>query len=398
MPISFQNRERVLTRPPAFQSLLFLVSIPWGIFSTSSPSLAQSGGAVEVQSPIAISIRDARFEKFTPPSSSQAALKLKSILGKSESAIQWSAPWQSQVFEDEVLPLYPRFFKNFEVSAGTEVSGEVDLDLLKTYVKWAASPKKTEPAEVQQLPTAWVIVRTLDESCGSKCMQAEVGIKKLAQARLARRGFQVEIMKPEEVGQYPWDASRVTALLLNKKGQVGIYAQLRKSKAAEGEANREPYQLDFGWVVRGSFESATSEDFVSRQRVRLGAQDLFETLFSRLMTETTLEIGNKIQLAENQIPSPTQQQNATELSSSTQEVEVQLNSIQGFSDVKAAKEALAAQFPQAKIFERKVSRVSVTFVVQTQSPALQARQEMKQVREQSKREPASIWQKMEVNE
>jgi|GEM_PF-3168808 len=99
------------------------------------------------------------------------------------------APWQKPIIESEVLPLHQAFIKSW----GTG-SVEVDAALLKNYLRFRceADAGGKDPCN------AWVVIRT--EAGCQKCSNAEEPLRKLAEARLGRRGYSVQGPSLDAIG------------------------------------------------------------------------------------------------------------------------------------------------------------------------------------------------------
>ena len=119
------------------------------------------------------------------PATEPAALVLQSKV----QAMGELAPWQKPIVESEVLPLHQAFIKSWG-------SGNVEVDaaLLKSYLQF----KCETDAAGKEPCNAWVVIRT-ERGC-QKCENADEPLKKLAEARLARRGYTVQALSLEAIG------------------------------------------------------------------------------------------------------------------------------------------------------------------------------------------------------
>src|SRR4051812_6455948 len=71
--------------------------------------------------------------------------KLKDAVRESEPKLGTLEPWQKKIFEDEVVPSYQVFIKDYR-SVGREISADVDVDSIRNYLAYYA-PSVSKPKE-----------------------------------------------------------------------------------------------------------------------------------------------------------------------------------------------------------------------------------------------------------
>ena len=163
-----------------------------------------------------------------PPSDESVVRKLKSALSDAFPQVAKNETWQRKIFDEEVLPLYFRFIKDYRSSqthSGTAISQlavDVDLESMKSYLSFHASSANWGKGVSE--PPLLLVLKSDDPTCGLKCNEAVPGIKKLMQARSLRRGFKPIWMESSDFAAYSSSLDAVVA-----KKAVGLMEEIGRA-------------------------------------------------------------------------------------------------------------------------------------------------------------------------
>ncbi|HAR42450.1 MAG TPA: hypothetical protein DCS07_07430, partial [Bdellovibrionales bacterium] len=218
-----------------------------------------------------------------PSSGDQVSAQLKTMLTDAIVKIGELEVWQKKIVEDEVIPQYQRFIRDYR-QTGNRVSGVADLEILQNYLRFYAP--KTLKFQNKKVLT----ILKVDTAC-TKCTASTPGIRDLVKNRLQRRGLVPVWLNDEEVSGFKGKAlnDRVTELA-KTKGLAGALV------------------MQWGQVISDDIDDIHGEDknyftqsylFLRDMEKQEGKLDLlendrFETAVARLLTDSFSSLGAKL--------------------------------------------------------------------------------------------------------
>jgi hypothetical protein len=115
------------------------------------------------------------------------SVKLQTLVANSKSQLGTMEPWQKKLFDDEVVPQYQHFIRDYRAGNGPngQVNAELDFDNLRNYLRFYA-PKALK----RENPTILVWLNTAADC--SICQTNAADIKAVVKSRLEHRGFVVQ--------------------------------------------------------------------------------------------------------------------------------------------------------------------------------------------------------------
>ena len=265
---------------------------------------------------------------------------------ESQSELGTLQAWQKKLFDDEVVPQFQSFIKNYR-SSDAGLAGEVDLAGLKNYLKFYAPEmlKSTNPKVV-------VLLRPQPEC--DRCVDATQAIQKLMKSRLEHRGFLPVFITAEEAG----DAKATGKVLEDKvsvvteaKGSPAYLLLQWQEKAPDdedaGHEDEKQYQIYSSIYIRGIGKTADKLDLLQN--------DSFETAANTLVTNAWKNIGSK------DVP-----QAVALTPSGKDELSVEVTGIKDYADFSRIKNELQARLKESSVVqERKLTRGKAVFAVRT---------------------------------
>ena len=275
----------------------------------------------------------------------QLARKLKASVSDGIVKLGELEPWQKKITEDEILPLYSRFIKDYRLAAGQEnnpqalLSVEVDFDSLKNYLRFHS----TKAGLVSSDPTLLLLLRQEGVQCGRKCQESIVPFKRLMVARGLRRGFKPVWITSDHALSVDEGMEWMT-----KKKAVGLMqATLGVAAAEEGDtahADELHYELSTSLLFQGLLGS---ESFSTQGRLEFLENDSYEMMFSKLMADGFTELGAKMIDWDRIRTSARASSVATRAG-----IEVTVRNFRDAATFSEAKAALQLKLPQSRLREK----------------------------------------------
>ena len=134
---------------------------------------------------------------------------LKVAVMNSQSQLGQLDPGQKRIFDEEVVPQYPLFVRDYK-RVGQTVTAEVDLDGIRNTIRFSAQKSLNQPSP------KILLYLDANPSC-PKCMEDAASVKRSMQLRVERRGFTPVWLAPEEL------ATSAIADLVGPHGTVGFW-------------------------------------------------------------------------------------------------------------------------------------------------------------------------------
>lgn len=277
---------------------------------------------------------------------------LKTAVTDSQKKLGQLDPWQQKLFDEEVVPQYQRFVKDYRPSAqGTSV--EVDLDAIKKYLAFYG-PKLTTKKDPKVL--VWF---DLQKNC-DKCTQSLEPVKALAKARLERRGFVPVWMPVEDAEQSDVGARKAfeeKALAAStQKGATG--ALILHLRTAPVDTIDTAHADESHYIVRTYFATLGGNTFHHEDQLELLQEDPMDYAAAKLLTDGFTELGSKTLL----VRSAQEEEGAPELL-------LTIQNIRDYSTFLKIKDQLENQVKSlTSIEERKMGRNQFTFSIKVNRP------------------------------
>lgn len=119
--------------------------------------------------------------------------KLKAFLAASKKNLGELQPWQSKLFDDEALPQYSRFIRDYRATRDGGVEAQIDYDSLRQYLGFYG------PTTLKQPKPSLIVVLAPQIGC-DKCVQSTEVVRDIVRVRLKNRGMNPEWTTPSELG------------------------------------------------------------------------------------------------------------------------------------------------------------------------------------------------------
>ena len=280
---------------------------------------------------------------FAANESPSVTTQLRAAVDNVQKKLSIVEPWQKKIFDEEVVPQYQRFVRDYRPAPGG-LNVDVDQASIQDYIRFFA-PKALNRPEAK---IAVYIKTDSDE----KSKGSYENIKRLIQARLERRGFTILIIKPEEVHDSSLAGKAINDHILDmatKRGAVAafscIWNLLPPEEGDSAHADESHYQIQSFLQIKEIGRAEGSAQLMDT--------DSFEMAAARMITENFTEIGKKM----------------TTLSSAAaagdhDEMSLEISGISQYAIFAKLKAFLSEKLTDlATIEERRLTKSSVTFAL-----------------------------------
>ncbi len=277
--------------------------------------------------------------------------KLRSAVAEWKTKLGALEEWQRKIFDEEVVPQYSRFIRDYKQTGTGAMSVEVDSEVLRRYLSFYA-PKAFKRKEYRAQ-----IYLSADADC-KKCQDAMDEIKALAKARIERRGFLGSWLTPGQLGVSselkgkPLE-DRIADLVRQKDDGGALVMQW-------GVAPVDPEHPDEKHYLVRSYLLVRKDATEVRQQGELEVlpNDSLSTAAARLLTDAMSELGVK-----SQVFADAAQEHETP------EVLVTVSGFKDFAQFNRVKSRLQESLKDvAPLEERRLMRGQVTLAVRTERP------------------------------
>ncbi len=192
--------------------------------------------------------------------SPQLLESLKKSVRETEPKLGTLEVWQKKIFDEEVVPLAPRFIRNYrQTSRG--VSAEVDLGAIKKYLTFYAPLIYDNPKG----PTLKLNIKA-EENC-TQCLEAVTGTVEMVKRRVLRRGFRLVESR--------------------QKADADLTLWLKRVPIRDAEAGHEDER---GFRVELTF---SSKDYTKEKQADLLINDPFETATSSVLADWVADVSQR---------------------------------------------------------------------------------------------------------
>ena len=278
---------------------------------------------------------------------------LKAEVSSQKTKIGSLSEWQEKVFDDELVPQYPRFVRDYR-PGGNGVIADIDVPGIKSYLAYGPGDAKGEAAQIQVL--------LIPEKDCDRCREAFLPLKRLVKNRLERRGFVPNFVEPAAVG----DDGQLTGAAINERlaelarkkesaGALLLQWQLAPVDPDSPHADEKQYQVRVFETAR-----APKVDWKHEGNIEILENDSIISACEKLLSDAVTDFGARtLAIGETKGPSST---NAPEFL-------VSVSGIRGWSHYIGLKSKFQSSLQGAGwVEERFLSRGRAGFVVRTQKP------------------------------
>ncbi|MGZ3689483.1 MAG: hypothetical protein ACXVBW_14370, partial [Bdellovibrionota bacterium] len=282
--------------------------------------------------------------------------QLKKAISDSQSKLGTLDPFQTQIFNDEVVPQYQRFIRDYRPTP-SGLSADIDTDSIRRYLLFQATKS------LKQKEYRFLVALKMDPNC-EKCRESFEGIKRLVNNRIVRRGLQPAWLSPEDVadpklvGKALDDWLADVAARKNFAGAVAVQwnpAPIDDIDTAHADEKR--------YIIHAFLD--VREISKSGGQLELMENDGFESSTARLLTDAFTDVGTKIELA------------ASQTETGKQELLVEVGGIRDYGHLSAIKTQLGNLLKDTgTLEERRISRGKVVFAVATKKSADDVRKQL----------------------
>jgi hypothetical protein len=275
-------------------------------------------------------------------------------------------PWQKSLLEDEALPQYQRFVRNFKSaqshngSAAGDLEIDIDQDALRTYLKFYAPVTLGREGKSAQ---AVVFLRPAPDC--AKCELAAPQVRTLVQTRLERRGLQPAWLAAEDLGA--GGAELVGKALEDKVAQVaaargaGFWLSMQWGKAPADDVDA-MHADEVHYLLRSRIEARGLASSPSKAAAQYAGKsegltdfmdsDSIEQLAARLLSDAFAELGAQAA----QLELALSQGGKGAGSDDDAELRIEIGGIRDFGQYSRLKAQLSALYPAGSLEERLVAR------------------------------------------
>jgi hypothetical protein len=265
-------------------------------------------------------------------------IQLKNAVLGSQSQLPEMDPAQKKIFDEEVVPQYPLFIRDYKRVAG-KVDAQLDLEGIKNLIRFSAQ-KNLKPGNTK------ILLSLVAASGCSKCVDEAPPIRKLMQVRVERRGFIPVWIGPDELSP----GAKISELV-GPRGTVG-YLQVELVPVSQDDVDS-AHADEKRFLTKVQFEVRDVAGFMDQSEIF--DTDSFLTESDKLLTHAFTELGARSDIAS--------------ISSQGQEdILIEVNKIASFAQYSKLKAELQGRIKAVALLEeRKISRGSATFAVKTKT-------------------------------
>ncbi len=294
---------------------------------------------------------------------SDLAPQLKAAVVGAQKSLGEMPAWQKRLFNEEVVPMYQRFVKDYRIAQGGGIQAEIDYGNLRNYIRYYG-PQGTQGLKGANItPIALVFIET-DPAC-ERCKSAEPAIQSMLRTRLERRGLSAQFLtdealgKPKPVGKYLQD--RLLELAGRRSAAAAQVISLKPAPASRldpAHPEEKKFLITSFLHVRGLGRHEGEMEVLEA--------DGLETPSSQLFIDAMTEMGARVERAQAAITEP-----------GKAEILVAINGIRDFAHYQELRAQVETRLkPIGSILERKISRGRVVFAVTTDRGAVEVKKAM----------------------
>jgi len=353
------------------RDLLSLLSLSW-LLVTTVPGLLwaeapqpKSTGTASTVTGAPVPVPSAAPRAQAPELFDDVERQLKAAVIDAQKKLGMLESWQIRIFEEEVVPQYRRFIRDYR-PMGTSLNVEVDFENLQNYLKFYA-PKvlphliskdrakgllAVSGANSATQDFRLLVFLKTDPAC-AKCTASEPAIRALVKSRVEARGFVPVWVAPEEVGDTKLAGRLLHETLTElsrKKGSPGAlvvhWAPVPVDDIDSAHADEKHYFVHSFLNIRDLAKDEGKMDLMD--------SDSFETSLVRLLTASISELGVKAD------------RTVREQAISKEEILIEISGFRDFAHYNRVKTVLTEQLKGvSSLEERRITRGQISLAVGT---------------------------------
>ncbi len=280
-----------------------------------------------------------------PPSGDRSVQgALARAVSESEPRLGQLDPWKKRIFDEEVVPQYSRFIKDYRPGANGLVI-EIDYEAILRYIAFYA-PRTLKPADSKTVKIA--LFHKVDPTC-ERCMAAHEKVRSLMIPRVDRRGFQPFWISQDDLPSIELSGPDLFEKVLEvgeKRGAIAVL--VIETRLAPIDAIDSAHADERKFIVETYLLAKPLGDADLRfsGQLEVMESDPIEQAAARLLSDAFSQFGQKALLAER-----------AEGDSRSQEFELALNGVKEYSQFMKLRQAIINAIPDAVwVEERKMKR------------------------------------------
>jgi hypothetical protein len=215
-------------------------------------------------------------------------IQLRSVLAASKKNLGPLQSWQSKIFDDEAVPQFQRFIKDYKATTSGGVDAQIDYETLRQYLKFYA------PLALKQPSPVLVVVLFPQLDC-LNCVNATESVRGLVRERLLRRGLTPEWVAPIDLGPGdPVDAAVRFAEVKKAAGSLVIRWGVSTDDVDAANEGETRYEIHSNLQIR---------NFAKHEgKLELLEATSFDHAVGKLMTDAFTDLGSKESLVSSAEP------------------------------------------------------------------------------------------------
>lgn len=309
--------------------------------------------------PQALSAPKSNQAKNAPERASALPDQLMTAIRSAKSKLDGLSDVQSKIFDEEVVPQYSRFIRDYRPAPGGVVA-DIDLNGIRRYISYTGLGSKESNK---------ILVYLKSEKGCDFCASAVLPIKKMVSERLVRRGFVPIFATAEEMDEGNIGGAalneRLTEVARKKRATGGLLLQwqLQMADIDSAHADEKNYQVRVFEIGRvGGIMSAdsSSQETRSESALEIRENDSMLAAAERVFVDALSELGSRAMSRSSN----------EQTDSNTAELRIVVGGVRQwaqYQDIKNKISTLLGGWDPLE--ERKLSRGTIEFGVRTKRSA-----------------------------
>jgi hypothetical protein len=285
--------------------------------------------------------------------------QLRKALMNAQSKLGEMEPWKKVLFQEEVIPQYQRFIRDYRATPSGGFQVDVDFESIKRYLLFYA------PKTLKTQDTKVVVLLKTDTNC-QKCSQSYSAMQAMVKSRLDHRGLRLQWVNPDEFPPQVSGSSLedlISPIIKAKNASGALMLQWAPAPVDDLDT---VHADEKRYLIQAYFR--VGDHSIRNRQKELLENDSFEAAGVRLMTDVFTDLGTKIEWEDANI-----------LEKDKEEILVEVSGIQDFSQYSRVRATLQAQFKDAVVEDRKLSRDQIVFGIYTKKKTAELKRELSEL-------------------
>jgi hypothetical protein len=284
---------------------------------------------------------------LTRESDGDVQAQLKSSVAQSIQKLGALQPWQKRIFDEEVVPQYSRFIKDYRNAPGGGLSVEVDADGIRKYLAFYG-PLSVKKGEQK------VIVLLVRESSCEKCTESFAGIQEVVKQKLERRGLAPVWLSSDEMVDRALTGRTIEERLADQaQARNAAGAMLIEWKQAPVDSLDSAHADEKHYRIRTHFLLRADRDLRHEGALEIMEDDRFESAANRLLADSMTDFGAKALLS-----------SLVSGDDTAPELTIDITGVKDFAHYQRVRSQVTERLKDiVPIEERKVARGRLTFAI-----------------------------------